>query len=65
MGQTFTCVKKIPKIEIKSDCCHNETSTSIQVCRHCGSRVRIGMPINELSNQVIQREDKKLSGKSK
>lgn len=41
MGQTFTCVKKIPKVEIKSDCCHNEASYTISKCVHCHSMIRI------------------------
>lgn len=48
MGQKLGCTK-MPKIEINSNCCKNETSNSIHYCSHCGSRVNL-KDLNRLKN---------------
>lgn len=53
MGKNFSCAKKIPKIEIRSDCCHNEASYTIEKCRHCQSMIRIP---RQSENQKKERE---------
>jgi hypothetical protein len=64
MGKAVSCMKNLSKIEIRSDCCRNETSNSFNYCQHCGSKYRL--PIDELSNKIrIDPEDCKTFQKVK